>query len=269
MKYIITESQYKSLIEQRVKGDEITPQKYVVHSSNPSNRESISKTGIQKSLGECYLIYADSNYEEDEECVPAVFATNSLKKKDLFDSTYDDDLWLIDTEIANVKWFKDAHFDFGDYPHIVTFEDIPVEAVRLVYKGTGRDTLDSYYSSDDIVVSETNHKKLNESNSLFNMFQQMINDEFESLQKECELEREDLICDEMSTIESIKLKDVKKIKDLSSPKIILVIEIYYNSIFYQPYDELEFQLKYVIRNSTGLPIEIESEYINTNVNRNW
>ena len=161
MKYIITENQYRILIEQRVKGDEITPQKYVVHSSNPSNRESISKTGIQKSLGECYLIYADSNYGEDEECVPAVFATNSLKKKDLFDSTYDDDLWVIDTEIAKVKWFKDAHFDFGEYPHIVTFEDIPVEAVRLVYKGTGRDTLDSYHLGDDEVsITENQNERV-------------------------------------------------------------------------------------------------------------
>lgn len=151
MKYIITENQYRILIEQRVKGDEITPQKYVVHSSSPSNRESISKYGIRAVLGECYLIYADSNYGEDDECVPAVFATNSLKKKDLFDSTYDDDLWVIDTEIANVKWFKDAHFKSDTYPHIVTFEDIPVEAVRLVYKGTGRSLLDTIYLGDDEV----------------------------------------------------------------------------------------------------------------------
>jgi hypothetical protein len=149
MKYIITENQYRILIEQKVKGDKITPGKYVAHSSNPSNRDSIKEYGIRAVLGECYLIYADSNYAEDEECVPAVFATDSLKKKDLFDSTYDDDLWVIDTERANVQWYKDAHFDFGDYKHIVTFEDIPVESIRLVYKGTGRDTLDNYYLGDD------------------------------------------------------------------------------------------------------------------------
>ena len=153
MKLVITEQQHKLLIEQRVKGDSITPGKYVVHSSNPSNRDSIMEFGIRAVLGECYLIYADSNYEEDEECVPAVFATDSLKKKDLFDSTYDDDLWVIDTERANVQWYKDTHFDFGDYKHIVTFEDIPVESIRLVYKGTGRNTLDSVYLGDDEVQS--------------------------------------------------------------------------------------------------------------------
>lgn len=150
MKVIITEEQYRILVEQKVKGDEIIPGKYVIHSSNPLNRDSISKNGIKTSLGECYLIYADINYNEDEECVPAVFATNSLKKKDLFDSTYDDDLWVIDTEIANVKWFKDAHFGPED-KHIVTFEDIPVESIRLVYKGTGGNLLDSIYLGDDEV----------------------------------------------------------------------------------------------------------------------
>jgi hypothetical protein len=154
MKIVITESQYKKLQEQKVKGDEITPDKYVVHSSNPSNRDNISTTGLQTSLGECYLIYADSNYGEDDECVPAIFATNSIKKKDLFDSTYDDDIWVIDTERANVQWYKDAHFDGGDTKHIVTFEDIPENAVRLIYKGTGGDTWNHHDDETELTISE-------------------------------------------------------------------------------------------------------------------
>jgi len=154
MKIVITESQYKKLQEQRVKGEEITPDKYVVHSSNPSNRENISTTGLQTSLGECYLIYADSNYGEDDECVPAIFATNSIKKKDLFDSTYDDDIWVIDTERANVQWYKDAHFDGGDTKHIVTFENIPVDAIRLIYKGTGGDTWNHHDDETELTISE-------------------------------------------------------------------------------------------------------------------
>ena len=154
MKIVITESQYKKLQEQRVKGEEITPDKYVVHSSNPSNRDNISTTGLQVSLGECYLIYADSNYGEDDECVPAVFATNSIKKKELFDSTYDDDVWVIDTERANVQWYKDAHFDGGDTKHIVTFEDILVDAIRLIYKGTGGDTWNHHDDETELTISE-------------------------------------------------------------------------------------------------------------------
>ena len=74
-------------------------------------------------------------------------ATDSENKDDWFYSTWDDDVWRIDTEIANVKWFKDRHFDYEnmehlDYvenKHIVTFEDIKPEALKLVYKGTGKD----------------------------------------------------------------------------------------------------------------------------------
>lgn len=154
MKIVITESQYRKLQEQRVKGEEITPGRYVVHSSNPSNRENISTTGLQVSLGECYLIYADSNYGEDEECVPAIFATDSIKKKDMFDSTYDDDIWVIDTERTNVQWYKDAHFDGGDTKHIVTFEDIPVDAIRLIYKGTGGDTWNHHDDETELTISE-------------------------------------------------------------------------------------------------------------------
>jgi hypothetical protein len=159
MKIKITESQYMRLQEQKVKGDEITPGKYVVHSSNPSNRDNISVTGLQTSLGECYLIYADSNYEEDEECVPAIFATNSTKKKDMFDSTYDDDIWVIDTERAGVQWYKDAHFDGSDYKHIVTFENIPVDAVRLIYKGTGGDTW-NHDDKTELTLTESNKYRL-------------------------------------------------------------------------------------------------------------
>ena len=154
MKIIITETQYKRLQEQKVKGEEITPDKYVVHSSNPSNRENISITGLQTSLGECYMIYADSNYGEDEECVPAIFATNSIKKKDMFDSTYDDDIWVIDTERAGVQWYRDAHFEGGDYKHIVTFEDIPVDAVKLIYKGSGGDTWNHRDDETELTISE-------------------------------------------------------------------------------------------------------------------
>ena len=154
MKIVITESQYKKLQEQRVKGEEITPDKYVVHTSNPSNRDSIKEYGIRAVLGECYLIYADSNYGEEDECVPAVFATNSVKKKELFDSTYDDDIWVIDTERANVQWYKDAHFDGGDTKHIVTFEDIPVDAIRLIYEGTGRHTWNHHDDETELTISE-------------------------------------------------------------------------------------------------------------------
>jgi hypothetical protein len=116
-------------------GKEITPNKIVIHKSNPKFRDRISNEGLKASAGECYKIYAGYG----EKCIPAIFATNSTNKRAWFDSTYDDDVWEINTEmIPNVKWYKDRHFE-STKKHIVTFDNIPSEAIELMSEGTGRD----------------------------------------------------------------------------------------------------------------------------------
>ena len=115
--------------------DEYTPGEYVVHKSNPVWRDNIELTGLQTSVGDCYQQHVGG----DEECKPSIFATDSLDEKNMFDSTYDDDIWIINTECAEVTWYKDRHFDNGDYKHhIVTFENISSECLRLLHKGTGK-----------------------------------------------------------------------------------------------------------------------------------
>lgn len=79
-------------------GYEYFPDRYVVHKSNPVWRENIKLTGLQVSVGECYQIYVGG----DVECKETIFPTDSLSKNEMFDSTYDDDIWLIDTECANI-----------------------------------------------------------------------------------------------------------------------------------------------------------------------
>ena len=118
-------------------GKEITPNKVVIHKSNPKFRDRISNEGWKAIAGECYKIYAGYG----EKCIPAIFATNSINKRAWFDSTYDDDVWAINTElIPNVKWYKDRHFE-SSKKHIVTFENIPSEAIELMREGTGRDLM--------------------------------------------------------------------------------------------------------------------------------
>lgn len=117
-------------------GKEITPNRIVVHKSNPIFRDNIMSEGLKAKAGECYKIYVGYGTK----CKPAIFATNSTNKRAWFDSTYDDDIWFIDTtKIPNVKWFKDRHFE-STKKHIVTFDDIPPEALTLKYEGTGRDS---------------------------------------------------------------------------------------------------------------------------------
>jgi hypothetical protein len=118
-------------------GKEITPNKIVIHKSNPKFRDKIIEQGLKASAGECYKIYAGYG----EKCIPAIFATNSTNKRSWFDSTYDDDVWAINTElIPNVKWYKDRHFE-SSKKHIVTFDNIPSEAIELMREGTGKDTI--------------------------------------------------------------------------------------------------------------------------------
>ena len=49
------------------------------------------------------------------------------------------DIWAINTEmIPDVKWYKDRHFE-STKKHIVTFDNIPPEAIELMREGTGND----------------------------------------------------------------------------------------------------------------------------------
>jgi len=114
-------------------GKEITPNSIIVHKSNPIFRDKIMEEGLKVRAGECYKIFVGYGVK----CKPAIFATNSTNKRAWFDSTYDDDIWFIDTRIIpDVKWYKDRHFE-STKKHIVTFQDIPKEAITLYYEGTG------------------------------------------------------------------------------------------------------------------------------------
>lgn len=113
---------------------EVIPNKYVYHTSNPIFRDKISKEGLTpKSKGETWL----SNTNIDGE---VIFAVNSDDKEDWWDSTYDDDIYKIDTTNLNNKWYNDPNFDLED-KRIITFEKIPLNSIKLIYKGTSSDTL--------------------------------------------------------------------------------------------------------------------------------
>jgi hypothetical protein len=140
-------------------GKEIIPNSIIVHKSNPMFRDKIMENGLKVRAGECYKVYVGYGVK----CKPAIFATNSTNKRAWFDSTYDDDIWEINTEmIPDVKWYKDRHFESRS-KHIVTFQDIPKEAITLKYKGTGsgdvetwdKDSPNLYESIKKVLKEET------------------------------------------------------------------------------------------------------------------
>ena len=105
---------------------EVTPNKYILHTSNPFFRDKISKEGlIPKGISATWL----SDTKIDGE---VIFAVN--KNNDAWDSTYDDDIYRIDTTKLNNKWYNDPNFE-ADGIHIITFDYIPLNAIKLIYKG--------------------------------------------------------------------------------------------------------------------------------------
>jgi len=123
----------------------VTPNKYVYHKSNIKFREEILKIGlITKGKSETWL--SDTEIDGD-----VIFATNSDNKKDWFDSTYDDDIYQIDTTKINNKWFLDPNFTWEKSPkHIITFDNIPLSSIKLIYKGSGVDLLEQLNYNDII-----------------------------------------------------------------------------------------------------------------------
>jgi len=120
--------------KENVAGDKVIPNKLIYHVSNPKYRKEILNSGLIPKSGDSYAGHA--GYEET--IIPAIFATNSENENYWFDSTYDDDVWEIDTTNLKNEWFIDKHYGGDeDYPHIVTFEPIPINNLKLIYKGTG------------------------------------------------------------------------------------------------------------------------------------
>ena len=123
MRYIKLYENYNSHLE-------VEPNRYVYHTSNPIFRDKITKEGlIPKGKSEAWL----SDTKIDGE---VIFAVNSDNKEDWFDSTYDDDIYRIDTTNLKNKWYVDPNFDLED-KRVITFDKIPVSSIELIYKGTG------------------------------------------------------------------------------------------------------------------------------------
>jgi len=110
----------------------VIPNRYVYHKSGTINRDSISKNGlIPKGKSGTWL-------EDTKIYGNVIFATNSENTDDWFDSTWDDDVYKIDTMGLKNKWFIDPNFG-KKYFHIITFDPIPPKNIELIYLGSGED----------------------------------------------------------------------------------------------------------------------------------
>lgn len=113
---------------------QVPPNRFLYHTSNPIFRDKISREGlVPKGKGESWLSDTDIDGE-------VIFAVNSDDKKDWWDSTYDDDIYRIDTGGLSNTWYVDPNFDLED-KRVITFEKIPPASIELIHKGSGDSTL--------------------------------------------------------------------------------------------------------------------------------
>jgi len=219
-------------------GKEITPNKIVIHKSNPKFRDIISNEGLKVRAGECYKIYAGYG----EKCIPAIFATNSINKRASFDSTYDDDVWEIDTEmIPDVKWYKDKHYESRS-KHIVTFENIPADAITLKHEGTGKDWG---------LMESTNDDKLSKK-TMMDTFQDIVEETLEEIKYNCdEMDADSFAgwlnfdtCDVVGTIDKITIVNIERKKGISRiPMFEVDVNLIFNTVTdWYDYDDFMYSL---------------------------
>lgn len=126
-----------------------------------------------------------------------------------------------------------------------------------------------------IIISEQQQKLLTESKSL-EFAQNLINQAFEELKENCEKNWvEQYACDQMETVEEVKVVSSDKGSTITRDKKtnfwLIQVDIYYSSLGYTPFEDFIYQLQYEVREIVGsrnIIITIQG-LINSNKDPNW
>lgn len=126
-----------------------------------------------------------------------------------------------------------------------------------------------------IIISEQQQKLLTESKSI-ELAQNLINQAFEELKENCEKNWvEQYACDQMETIEKVKVVSSDKGSTITRDKKtnfwLIQVDIYYSSLGYTPFEDFIYQLQYEVREIVGsrnIIITIQG-LINSNKDLNW
>ncbi len=108
------------------------------HKSPSSCRKSILKNGLIPNVGDSYKAHWD--YGDDLTPYVFLYDHNTIKNGE-YDSTYDDDIYSIDTKQLDLKHLKKDP-DSGMRGCFVYDSIIPASAIKLVYKGSKKDSGD-------------------------------------------------------------------------------------------------------------------------------
>lgn len=103
--------------------------------SNPINRNNIEKDGLKIQVGDSYIMHWEVE-KDSSKLEKLIFMYD--KNVDEYDTTYDD-IWEIDvSKLDKSKIHGDPDtWMWKNKGCWVYTKDIPTEAIKLVYKGTG------------------------------------------------------------------------------------------------------------------------------------
>lgn len=119
----------KELLKEELSQNKFPDKMY--HKSNPELRDQISKEGLKVKVGDSYK----AHYDDKDDLEPLVFMYDKNVKE--YDTTYDDDIWEIDlSKLDTSKIKKDPEKRISHYCYVYS-KDIPVDAIKLIHKGTG------------------------------------------------------------------------------------------------------------------------------------
>ena len=126
-----------------------------------------------------------------------------------------------------------------------------------------------------IIISEQQQKLLTESKSL-EFAQNLINQAFEELKENCEKNWvEQYACDQMETVEEVKVVSSDKGSTITRDKKtnfwLIQVDIYYSSLGYTPFEDFIYQIQWEVREIVGsrnIIITIQG-LINSNKDLNW
>lgn len=143
-------------------------------------------------------------------------------------------------------------------------------------------------SKKRIIVTESQYRRLFEQKkSKVEMFQDLINEKLEDIKNQCEDLNSDNFnvgfqsCDDVEIIDSIVVDDVEMmtggrtdmygdIHDVTSSIYIQLTINYSNIKNIEEFDDIIYDLKWMLKNSTGgLPIVFNYKTNNTNKNKEW
>jgi hypothetical protein len=129
------------------------------------------------------------------------------------------------------------------------------------------------------IITETQYNTIVEGNKRIDAFQELINQKLNTIKEQCGFNpetgdyddnTEDFeICDEVSSIEHIIVKDIEIFSAYKTTSITIKVDVMYDFFKYKDYDEVIYELKRSIEKSTGLPIKLEYESHNLKSDFQW